>query len=124
MEGDRPRNGQPVRLGSGPYSEEPPRNARERAFARIDAAIWDTLTTVYRSPIPQDIPLIVVSAEQAPFPEERQNEAFRLTHELLAASVLDGRTVLAEDSNHLIPTQRPDIVVESVRDILARLAEH
>ena len=108
MEGDRPRNGQPVRLGSGPYSEEPPRNARERAFARIDAAIWDTLTTVYRSPIPQDIPLIVVSAEQAPFPEERQNEAFRLTHELLAASVLDGRTVLAEDSNHLIPTQRPD----------------
>ena len=68
--------------------------------------------------------MIVVSAEQAPFPEERQNEAFRLTHELLAASVLDGRTVLAEDSNHLIPTQRPDIVVESVRDILARLAEH
>ena len=104
-----------------PYSDAPPRTTRERAFARIDAAIWETLTTVYRSPIPQDIPVTVVSAEHAPFPEERQNEAFRLTHQLLAVAVRDGRTVIAEDSNHMIPAQRPDVVIDSVRDMLGRI---
>ena len=90
---------------------------RERAFARIDAAIWDTLTAVYRSPLPKDIPLTVVSAEQSFLPEERLTEAFRLTHQLLALSVLDGRTVIAERSNHMIPAQRPDIVIDSVSDV-------
>ena len=104
-----------------PFKEGPPATQREKAFARIDAAIWDTLTTVYRSPIPQQIPLTVVSAEQGFFPEERQNVAFRLTHELLAVSVRDGRRVVAERSNHMIPEQRPDVVIDSVADILSRI---
>ena len=79
-----------------PSKTTPPETQRERAFARIDAAIWETLVTVYRSPIPQQIPLIVVSATQGFFPEKRQIEAFRLTHQLLALSVTDGRVVLAE----------------------------
>ena len=98
----------------------PPKTSRERAFARVDAAVAETFVTVYRSPIPQGIPLIVVSAEKGPFPMERQNEAFRLTHQLLAVSVTDGRHVIAEGSNHMIPTQRPDIVVDGVREILNR----
>jgi len=105
-----------------PAKEGPPVTQREKAFARIDAAIWDTLTAVYRAPIPQEIPLTVVSAEQALFPEERQNTAFRLTHELLVVSVRDGRRVIAERSNHMIPAQRPDLVIDSVGDILARSA--
>ena len=103
-----------------PFKEGAPTTSRERAFARIDAAIWDTLTAVYRSPLPKGIPLTVVSAEEGLFPEERLTEAFRLTHRLLALSVIDGRTVVAERSNHMIPAQRPDIVVDSVRDILSR----
>jgi pimeloyl-ACP methyl ester carboxylesterase len=105
-----------------PFKGGPPQTQRERAFARIDAAIWETLTTVYRSPLPQDVPLTVVSAEQGFFPEERQNEAFRLTHQLLAVSVSDGRRVVATGSNHMIPAQRPDIVIDSVRDIFDRIS--
>ena len=103
-----------------PFKTTPPETPRERAFARIDAAIWETMVAVYRSPIPQQIPLIVVSAKQGFFPEERQIEAFRLTHQLLALSVTDGRVVVAEGSNHMIPAQRPDIVIDSVRQILSR----
>jgi pimeloyl-ACP methyl ester carboxylesterase len=105
-----------------PFKGGSPQTQRERAFARIDAAIWETLTTVYRSPLPQDVPLTVVSAEQGFFPEERQNEAFRLTHQLLAVSVSDGRRVVATGSNHMIPAQRPDIVIDSVRDIFDRIS--
>ena len=103
-----------------PFKEDPPVTPREKAFARIDAAIWDTLTIVYRSPIPQETPVTVVSAGIGLFPEERQNTAFRLTHELIAVSVRDGRRVIAERSNHMIPAQRPDIVIDSVADILSR----
>ena len=104
-----------------PFKTTPPETQRERAFARIDAAIWETLVTVYRSPIPQQIPLLVVSAEKGFFPEQRQVEAFRLTHQLLALSVKDGRVVVAEGSNHMIPAQRPDIVVDSVRSMLDKI---
>ena len=103
-----------------PFRDGPPQTPREKAFARIDAAIWETLTAVYRSPLPKQIPLTVVSAEQSLFPEERLSEAFRLTHRLLALSVTDGRVVVAERSNHMIPAQRPDAVVDAVRDVLSR----
>jgi pimeloyl-ACP methyl ester carboxylesterase len=103
-----------------PFKEGTPQTPREKAFARIDAAIWDSLTAVYRSPLPTQIPLTVVSAEQSFFPEERLSEAFRITHRLLALSVTDGRLVVAERSNHMIPAQRPDAVVEAVRDVLTR----
>jgi pimeloyl-ACP methyl ester carboxylesterase len=105
-----------------PFKTTPPQTQRERAFARIDAAIWETLITVYRSPLPQQIPLIVVSAGQGFFPQERQVEAFRLTHRLLALSVTDGQVIVAEGSNHMIPAQRPDIVISSVRVVLERAA--
>jgi pimeloyl-ACP methyl ester carboxylesterase len=107
-------------LQTRPLSEKPPQTPREKAFARIDAAIWDTLTAVYRSPLPKEVPLTVVSAERGFMPEERYNEAFRLTHRLLVLAVVDGRHVIAEGSNHMIPAQRPDVVVDGVKDILAR----
>jgi pimeloyl-ACP methyl ester carboxylesterase len=99
----------------------PPQTQRERALARIDAAVWDTFTAVYRSPIPKQIPLVVVSAEKGVFPEEKQNEVFRLTHQLLALSVTDGQRVVAEGSNDMIPAQRPDVVMNSVRKIFDRI---
>lgn len=103
-------------------AQRAPQTQRERALARIDAAVWDTFTAVYRSPIPKQIPLVVVSAEQGVFPEEKQNEAFRLTHQLLALSVTDGKRIVAEGSNHMIPAQRPDVVISSVREIFNRIA--
>jgi hypothetical protein len=62
----------------------------------------------------------VVTAEKAPFPKPRQVQIFKLSHQLMAASVEDGKLVVAEGSNHMIPAQRPDIVLSSVRELLAK----
>ncbi len=83
-------------------------------------ALVETFVTTYRSPLPLSVPIVVISAEQGPFPEDRQNEAFLLAHKLLARSVERGEWVLAERANHTsIADTRSDLVTESVRRLLA-----
>lgn len=97
-----------------------PKTPRQRANARADVGFEDALSTVYRSPLPLQIPVIVVSAETPPFASPRLAKVFKLSHQLLAASVNDGKTVTAERSNHLIPAQRPDLVTACVQELLAK----
>jgi pimeloyl-ACP methyl ester carboxylesterase len=97
-----------------------PVNPRDRAFARIDSAGNMPFATVYQAQLPFDVPIIVVSAETPPFKTPRVIRAFQLSHELLAASVEDGKVIKADKSNHLIPRQRPDIVISSVQELLSK----
>jgi hypothetical protein len=70
--------------------------------------------------LPLDIPVVGVSAETPPVRDPRQIQVFALSHQLLAASVKDGKRIVAERSNHMIPVQRPDIVIEQVEALLAK----
>ena len=97
-----------------------PKTLRQRANARIDVGFEDALATVYRSPLPPQVPVIVVSAETPPFQAPRLVKAFKLSHQFLAASVNDGKAITAERSNHLIPAQRPDLVTACVQELLAK----
>jgi pimeloyl-ACP methyl ester carboxylesterase len=97
-----------------------PATPRQRANARVDQAGRKPFEAVYAAPLPLDIPVIVVSSEKPPFSKPRQIEVFRLSHQLLAASVEDGKWLVADGSNHMIPAQRPDIVIASVRELLAK----
>ncbi len=97
-----------------------PVTQRDRANARVDAAGRAPFAAVYAAPLPQKVPVIVVSAEKPPFPKPRQIEIFKLSHELLAASVEDGKRVVAEGSNHMVPAQRPDLVIAYVQELLAK----
>jgi pimeloyl-ACP methyl ester carboxylesterase len=97
-----------------------PKTPRDRANARVDRAGRKPFEAVYAAPLPQTVPVIVVTAEKAPFPKPRQVQIFKLSHQLMAASVEDGKLVVAEGSNHMIPAQRPDIVLSSVRELLAK----
>jgi pimeloyl-ACP methyl ester carboxylesterase len=95
-----------------------PKTPRDLANDRIDAAGWAPFAAVYNAPLPLEVPIIVVSAETPPFSDHRQVEIFKLSHGLLAHSVYDGKHVIAEASNHMVPNQRPDLVIESVRELL------
>lgn len=97
-----------------------PTTPRQRANARTDAAGRTPFAAVYEALLPQNISLIVVSAEKPPFPKPRQIEIFKLSHELLAASVEDGKRIIAKGSNHLVPAQRPDLVIECVKELLSK----
>jgi pimeloyl-ACP methyl ester carboxylesterase len=97
-----------------------PKTPKERALARVDAAGGAKYTAVYQSPLPISVPVIVASAETPPFRKSRQIAVFKLSHQLLAASVNDGEMVIAERSNHMIPAQRPDLVVTLVSKLMMK----
>lgn len=97
-----------------------PTSPRGRALARIDAAGMASYSAVFQAQLPLNIPVIVVSAETPPVDQPRLVRAFQLSHELLAASVHDGKRIIAEGSNHMITAQRPDLVVDAVKELLAK----
>lgn len=97
-----------------------PTTPNQRANNRIDEAGRAKYAAVYSALLPLDIPVIVVSSETPPFRDPRQVAVFGLSHQLLAASVRDGKRIVAERSNHMIPDQRPDLVIEQVKALLAK----
>ena len=97
-----------------------PTTPNQRANNRIDLAGRAKFAAVYAAPLPLNIPLIVVSAETPPVSDPRQVAVFELSHQLLAASVKDGKRILAGHSNHMIPDQRPELVIEQVKVLLAK----
>lgn len=97
-----------------------PQTKREQAIARIDAAGFDPYVEVYRSPLRATLPVIVLSAEKGLFPEQRQNRAFRASHELLANSVEEGELIVAEGSGHNIPAESPDLVLDAIRKLIEK----
>lgn len=97
-----------------------PTTPNQRANNRIDEAGRAKYAAVYAALLPLNLPVVVVSSETPPFHDPRQNAVFGLSHQLLAASVTDGKHLVAEHSNHMIPDQRPDIVIAQTKALLAK----
>jgi pimeloyl-ACP methyl ester carboxylesterase len=101
-----------------------PQTPQQETAANAFYAIEDSLLTVYRdAPLPESLPIIVVSSESGIFQSERENEAFKLGHQLLAKSVSDGEWLIAEGTNHNIIDTRADIVIASIRTLLNSTAQ-
>lgn len=97
---------------------EPQTRAQKTAAEAFDA-IADSLITVYRdAPLPESVPIVVISSESGIFPTARENEAFKLGHQLLAKSVINGEWFVADGTNHSIIDNRTDVVIESVARLL------
>jgi len=109
-------------------SEAPPdvRAMAQRAWthARFYEALGSQIGSIGESaaavPVDQDfgdVPLVVVSGEA-------NSDAGQLSRQArLARRSRRGRHVVAERSGHWIPLDRPDVVVEAVREVVARPSE-
>jgi pimeloyl-ACP methyl ester carboxylesterase len=91
----------------------------ERAIAQQNEAYDRTMATVFAEAfMPEDLPVVVISAEEGLTEEERLNEAYVLSHQLLAKSFTRGEWVEALGVGHAILPERTDLVVESLAKIL------
>lgn len=95
-----------------------PQTKREKALERVNTALMNTLTVTYQNPLPRQVPVVVISAQKGLFPTERFNLAVKFSHQLLAASVENDEHLIAEESGHNIPGDRPDLVISSIRKLL------
>jgi pimeloyl-ACP methyl ester carboxylesterase len=68
---------------------------------------------VARSPLPQDLPVIVISGGHLSTEQLRE-------HQEIAQASKHGRHILAEGSGHWIHLDRPDLIVEAVRSLLSK----
>lgn len=115
-------------LAQHPFDRSQPEKLTKPQLAalRVEAGMPDTVTFVKTLSIPQHIPTRVITAGIPWWPKPEENQAWRGSHEHLAASVQDGKLLVADHSAHLVPYDQPEIIVAAVMELvqLARAREH
>ena len=91
---------------------------RPQFFEALGSQIGSISASAASVPVDQafgDLPLVVVSGEL-------NSDAGQLARQQrLAGRSTRGRHVVAERSGHWIPLDRPDVVVDVIRDVVARI---
>lgn len=98
-----------------------PRNDRERVVVRMKRT-FAALTARTAAIEPElEIPVIVLTAGEPWWRDEEIDRAWRRSHEVMAGRSADRELVVAEGSNHDMADERPDLVVDAVERLLARV---
>lgn len=88
------------------------------AALRVEAGMPGVVALVRTLAVPQHIPTRVITAGIPWWPKPEENRAWRESHEHLAASVKDGKLMIAEHSTHLIPDEQPEIIVAAGAELV------
>lgn len=99
--------------GTVPHIAQPA-NAREQAIKRLVDSFEPALAGAIRAEPLLSVPIVVISAGEPIWPEEHANVAWRASHESLVAGWPQRRLIVAEASDHDVPAERPDLIVEAV----------
>lgn len=67
------------------------------------------------------IPIVVLTAGEPWWDDQAIDQAWRRSHELITVRSSDRELVVAEGSDHDVPEERPDLIVEAVSQILAKI---
>ncbi len=75
--------------------------------------------------LPRELPLIVIAAGRHEWIPERnaqqQEEIWRELQKKLAALNANGKRIVVEDCGHNIQRERPDVIVDNIREIVAQI---
>ncbi len=94
----------------------------QRAWRRFVAtSLSDKIEPVRHAAYLQDIPVRVITAGIAWLPGDAQS-VWRKAHETMTASMKGARLVVAERSDHMVPTEQPELIVSLVSEV-ARLSK-
>jgi pimeloyl-ACP methyl ester carboxylesterase len=88
------------------------------ASLRVEDGLPGVVEYVRSLSMPQHIPVRVITAGIPWWPKPEENQAWRESHEHLAASVKDGKLLVAERSTHLVPDEQPEIIVDTVKELV------
>ena len=96
-----------------------PRNDRERAIARL-VNTFDTLLNTARVAEPKmRAPMVVITSSRSMWNNrEREDRAWRVSHEAIVAAAPKRRLVVAENSGHQIALDRPDTIIDAIVSLM------
>jgi pimeloyl-ACP methyl ester carboxylesterase len=95
-----------------------PSTDRERTITRMVATFPGLIRKVERLEPGLRQRMIVISAGKRWWGKADIDEAWRKSHEALAAAGAQRKLVIAEGSDHDVPEERPDVIVTAVKELL------
>lgn len=96
-----------------------PANDRERVIVRMKRTFAELTARTAELETGLTIPIVVLTAGEPWWGPEDIDRAWRRSHEVLAGRSRDRELVVAEGSDHDVPEERPDVIVDAVSRILA-----
>ena len=98
-----------------------PRNDGERAIARL-VTTFGSVLNVARDAEPRiRAPMVVITSTKSVWNgREREDRAWRASHEAIVGAVPGRRLVIAEGSGHQVARDRPDTVIDAVVSLLEK----
>lgn len=92
----------------------------ERALVRmVGDGLGPKMEIMKQTTVPEDIPVTIIMSGLQTMPKAEEQEAWRKALEQMAASIDGAVLIVAEESNHMIPQNQPDIVIEAVKETVA-----
>lgn len=94
----------------------------QRALVRmVGAGLGPKLKIMKKTFVPKDIPVFIIKSALPTFPKEDEQEAWGRALDEMAASIDGAVVIVAEESNHMIPSMQPGLIVDAVMEAV-RLA--
>jgi pimeloyl-ACP methyl ester carboxylesterase len=94
----------------------------QRAVVRmVGDGLAPKMEIMRKTKLPSDIPVVVITSGRTFLPKTEDQEAWRLSHEQLTASIKGATLIVAEKSDHMIPGRQPDLVIEAVMNVIYRM---
>ncbi len=91
----------------------------QRACMRMVAGGLGPKVEIMReTSIPDGIPVRIITSGLTFLPKPEEQEAWRLAHEKMAASVDGAVLIVAEESGHMVPWNQPQLVVEAIAGVV------
>jgi len=91
----------------------------QRAVVRMVGDGLDPKMEIMRkTSILSDVPVVVITSGRSFLPKTEEQEAWRLSHEQLTASIKGAILIVAEESDHMIPMRQPALIIEAVMKVI------
>jgi pimeloyl-ACP methyl ester carboxylesterase len=111
--------GGPGKLDLSIPPDTPPKLAR--AASREIASFAASIEEARAAPLSKSLPITVIAAEKRWGPTDQFNDAFAAARKSLVAGLPHGSLIVADGSGHIIPAERPDVVLAAVATMIRNL---
>ncbi len=93
----------------------------QRALVRmVGGGLGPKMEIMRKTSILSGIPVVVITSGRSFLPKTEEQDAWRLSHKQLTASIKGAILIVAEESDHMIPMRQPDLIIEAVMKVIHR----
>jgi pimeloyl-ACP methyl ester carboxylesterase len=87
----------------------------------VKGGLGPKMDIMKKTTVPEGIPVVIIASGLQTLPKAEEQEAWDNALERMAASIDGAVLITAEQSNHMIPWNQPDIIVEAVVDVVGKV---